>query len=211
MLDADDSPVYESVVDFAADSPQRGLLNPPRGDEGKVVRPRCAKCGSTVMRRGEMCCWRCRRQNGRAVTASVVATLLLAGCGPNCAGRGEPAADAFDALDRAFAAEASESGTDRAAGSRPGARRGELHGGRRRRRRDRFGQHRPCRCGCGGSVRRPRRQDRGAARRAGIDQAPGLSPSPLDPSVGRRAPVARIEPRVADRFWREGVWAGPTP
>ena len=69
-----DSPVYESVVDFAADSPQRGLLNPPRGDDGKVVRPRpppatprqrCAKCGSTVMRRGEMCCWRCRRTDAQ--------------------------------------------------------------------------------------------------------------------------------------------------
>ena len=29
--------VYESVVDFAADSPRRGLLNPPRGADGAVV------------------------------------------------------------------------------------------------------------------------------------------------------------------------------
>ena len=34
--------VYESVVDFAADSPRRGLLNPPRGADGEVVRPRPA-------------------------------------------------------------------------------------------------------------------------------------------------------------------------
>ena len=37
-----DGLVYESVVDFAADSPRRGLLNPPRGADGEVVRPRPA-------------------------------------------------------------------------------------------------------------------------------------------------------------------------
>ena len=60
--------VYESVVDFAADSPRRGLLNPPRGADGEVVRPRpapetkrerCAQCGSAAVRRGATLCGRC--------------------------------------------------------------------------------------------------------------------------------------------------------
>ena len=60
--------VYESVVDFAADSPRRGLLNPPRGADGEVVRPRpapettrerCAQCGSAAVRRGATLCGWC--------------------------------------------------------------------------------------------------------------------------------------------------------
>ena len=54
-----DNLVYESVVDFAADGPRRGLLNPPRGSDGKVLSPqpapatsreRCAECGSPAVR-----------------------------------------------------------------------------------------------------------------------------------------------------------------
>ena len=50
--------VYESVVDFAADSPRRGLLNPPRGADGEVVRPRPApetkreRCAQVRVARG---------------------------------------------------------------------------------------------------------------------------------------------------------------
>ena len=60
--------VYESVVDFAADSPDRGMLNPPRRENGEIIRPRsapvvtrqrCASCGSPATLRGAKLCGRC--------------------------------------------------------------------------------------------------------------------------------------------------------
>ena len=72
-----DGLVYESVVDFAADSPRRGLLNPPRGADGEVVRPRpgrCAGSGRSSMvargcRRWPTGCWPSRRLTRRARSA----------------------------------------------------------------------------------------------------------------------------------------------
>ena len=63
-----DSLIYESVIDLTADGPRRGLLNPPLGSDGEVLRPqpapattreRCAKCGSPAVRQGATLCGRC--------------------------------------------------------------------------------------------------------------------------------------------------------